>query len=332
MIQEAYQFLEYLRVVKNASEHTVRSYAIDLNSLKQFLEQTLPPEKRGKKIHHLSTNSKDYSDAIILSQINKKTLRHFLASLVENNVQKRTIVRRLSSLRSFFNFCMHRNLLRSNPAEELESPKLDKRIPVSLNYQQVERLFDQPDLSDYLGFRDRCIMELFYSSGLRVSELTGLNRVDCDLKSLTIKLHGKGKKERIVPITKNAADWISAYMNHPERHQDTDGHRSEADHEAVFLNRLGTRLTTRSIDRKFDQYLKSSGLAGNITPHTIRHTIATHWLENGMDLKTIQVLLGHTSLATTTIYTHVSPQLKKEVYDNAHPRAYHSHSDHPENY
>ena len=324
MIKEAYQFLEYLRVVKNASEHTIRNYAIDLNSLKQFLEQELPPEKKTEKISYHQSHEKrvdTHLDTLVISQIDRRILRHFLAALSEAKVQKRTVVRRLSSLRTFFNFCVRNHLLPKNPAEELESPRLDKRIPVSLNYQQVQRLFDQPDISDYLGFRDRCIMELFYSSGLRVSELVGLNRSDCDLKSLIIKLRGKGKKERVIPITKNAADWISAYLSHAERHQDTDGHRAEADPAAVFLNRLGTRLTTRSVDRKFDLYLKASGLAGHITPHTIRHTIATHWLENGMDLKTIQVLLGHTSLATTTIYTHVSPKLKKDVYDKTHPRA-----------
>ncbi len=164
-------------------------------------------------------------------------------------------------------------------------------------------------------------MELFYSSGLRVSELVALNRSDVDAKNLLIKLRGKGKKERIVPITKNAAEWIQTYLEHPERYLDVDGHQAQVDSDAVFLNKLGTRLTLRSVDRGFDKYLKASGIANKITPHTIRHTIATHWLENGMDLKTIQVLLGHSSLATTTIYTQVSTKLKKKVYDKAHPRA-----------
>jgi integrase/recombinase XerC len=319
MIQAAYQFLNYLRVVKHASEHTIRNYAIDLNCLKDFLEKDLPVEQRSEKIN--CYKQQPYQQILVLSQIDRKTLRYFLASLSESHCKKRTIVRRLSSLRSFFQFCVHSGFIPKNPMEELERPKLEKRIPVSLNYEQVLRLFDQPDTSDYLGLRDRCIMELFYSSGLRVSELVGLNRADCDLQSLLIKLRGKGKKERIVPITKNAAEWISTYLNHPERHQDVDGHRAEANHKAIFLNRLGTRLTARSVDRKFDHYLTTSGLAGHITPHTIRHTIATHWLENGMDLKTIQLLLGHTSLATTTIYTHVSPKLKKAVYDATHPRA-----------
>ena len=164
-------------------------------------------------------------------------------------------------------------------------------------------------------------MELFYSSGLRVSELVGLNRVDFDEPNFLMRLKGKGKKERIVPITKNSAKWISEYLNHSERHKNIDGHLSEIDREAIFLNRQGTRLTSRSVDRNFDKYLRMSGLAEKITPHTIRHTIATHWLENGMDLKTIQELLGHNSLSTTTLYTQVSTNLKKKVYHKAHPRA-----------
>lgn len=155
---------------------------------------------------------------------------------------------------------------------------------------------------------------------LRVNELASLDRENFDPDALLIKLKGKGKKERIVPITKNAATWISSYLNAQERVSPTQGHHPEQDHEAIFLNFLGTRLTTRSIDRSFKQYITSSGLAGKATPHTIRHTIATHWLENGMDLKTIQLLLGHSTLATTTIYTHVSSKLKKKAHKKAHPR------------
>lgn len=327
MIQAAYQFLNYLRSVKNASEHTLRNYAIDLNALKQFLEKNvlqLLPEAFSEKIvydQRYEERNTLRDNQLALNSIDRKILRRFLADLAENQTSKRTVVRRLSSLRTFFKFCHRHNLLTTNPALELASPKLEKRLPLFLSYEQVQHLFDQPDTQSYLGFRDRCIMEVFYSSGLRVSELVGLNRSDFDPEALLVKLKGKGKKERIVPITKNAAEWIKAYLNHAERHKNTDGHLAQIDHEAIFLNRTGTRLTPRSVDRKFDKYLIASGLAGKVTPHTIRHTIATHWLENGMDLKTIQMLLGHTSLATTTIYTHVSTKLKKEVYDKAHPRA-----------
>jgi integrase/recombinase XerC len=327
-IAASYRFLEHLKVVKNASEHTVRNYAIDLNSLKTYLEretlkdlklEDLPEKIRCDANYQDRWKGKDH--LICLEKIDRKTIRGFLAYLNANNQNKRTIVRRLSSLRTFFKFAYTQKLIPFNPTEELETPKIEKKIPHSLSYEQIQKLFVQPDLTTYLGMRDRTIMELFYSSGLRVSELVALNREDFDPQNLLIKLKGKGKKERIVPITKNAAEWVTNYLNHPERHQEIEGHMAEIDARAVFLNKLGTRLTSRSVDRNFDRYLTSSGLAGKVTPHTIRHTIATHWLENGMDLKTIQVILGHTSLATTTIYTQVSPALKKKVYDETHPRA-----------
>lgn len=326
MFTEAcYQFLRHIRVVKNASEHTVRNYAIDLNALKRFIEQerfpNLSPNELPPKIDHHDQMRDTGKDQIPLNSIDRRTIRNFLAHLNKNHANKKTIVRRLSSIRTFFKYAFTHNLLEYNPTEDLETPKIEKKIPTSLSYDDVQKIFDQPDLADYLGFRDRTIMELFYSSGLRVSELAALNRSDFDPAGLLVRLKGKGKKERIIPITKNAAEWIQRYLDHPERHSNTDNHKAQADPQAIFLNKWGERLTTRSIDRNFEKYLASSGLAGKATPHTIRHTIATHWLENGMDLKTIQVLLGHTSLSTTTIYTQVSTSLKKKVYDKAHPRA-----------
>lgn len=315
VIKECYQFLEYLRFVKNASEHTVRNYAIDLSNLKTFLE--LECEKKTASISHKGQYCGEMSE-VSLAKIDRSVLRRYIAEMTG---QRRTVVRRISSLRTFFKFCMKHDILKSNPLELMESPKLEKRVPYSLSFGEIQKLFDQPDTSCYLGFRDRTIMELFYSSGLRVSELVGMNRKDFDRQGLLIKLRGKGRKERVVPITQNAADWIVAYLEHNERHKDFDGHFAEKDPEAIFLNRNGTRLSARSVDRNFDKYLTASGLAGKVTPHTIRHTIATHWLENGMDLKTIQTLLGHSSLATTTLYTQVSTKLKREVYEKAHPRA-----------
>ncbi len=326
-IATAYKFLEQLGASRDASEHTIRNYAIDLNALKNFIEgefhKEIKPEDLPDKIRWdraYSERWKGNDNLIDLQAIDRRTIRGFLAHLNEKGTAKSTIVRRLSSLRSFFKFCFSENLVKHNPIEEVEAPKMEKRIPYSLSFQEVQRLFDQPDTDDFLGFRDRVIMELFYSSGLRVSELAGLNRDDFDKENLLIKVRGKGKKERVVPVTKNAADWLENYLTHPERHRDIDGHLSQQDPNAIFLNKLGTRLTTRSIDRNFDKYLKMSGLAGKATPHTIRHTIATHWLENGMDLKTIQELLGHTSLTTTTIYTHVSGGLKKKTHKESHPR------------
>jgi len=327
-IEACYKFITHLRVVKNASEHTIRNYTIDLNTLKQFVEKELFPDAKVEDLPDKIRFEQDYNtrfhgkDQMIgLDVIDKKLVRRFLADLTSKHQNKSTIVRRLSSLRTFFKFALGQNLMAHNPAEDLESPKVDRRIPVSLSFAQVQKLFEQPDTTNYLGFRDRAIMELFYSSGLRVIELVGMDRSDFDHEALTVRIRGKGKKERVVPITKNAATWVKAYIDHPERHQEFEGHQAQQDSEAIFLNKLGTRLTPRSVDRNFEKYLKGSGLEGRVTPHTIRHSIATHWLEKGMDLKTIQLILGHRSIAATTIYTRVSPKLKKEVYDEAHPRA-----------
>lgn len=299
------RFLEHLKIVKDASVHTIRNYAIDLSCLQKFLVESKLP------------NQENY----LIDNIERKTIRNFLAQQMALKHNKRTIARRLSTLRSFFKYAMKHKIITINPMEILESPKLDKKIPAPLTYGQVQRLFELPDTSTYLGLRDRAILELFYSSGLRISELTAIDRDNVDLQNLSIKLKGKGKKERIIPITRNAATWIKSYLEQPERHCEINGHLAENDSHAVFLNKHGKRLSVRSIDRHFKSYLKLSGFAGNATPHTLRHTIATHWLENGMDLKTIQMLLGHSSLAATTIYTKVSNTLKIKVYQESHPRA-----------
>ena len=270
-------FLTHLNLAKGVSVHTIRGYRIDLTSFFNFLGE---------------------------EELNKRSIRRFLAHLHREGASTRTILRKLSSLRSFFKHAIRESWVDQNPVEEIEGPKKEKRLPVSINYDQVQLLMNQPDTSNYLGFRDRVIMELFYSSGLRLSEVAGLNRRDFDEKSHVLNIYGKGKKQRQAPITETAVNWVVQYLNHPER--------DEKDPEAIFLNRFGKRITPRSIDRNFERYLRSSGLSVRITPHTIRHTIATHWLENGMDLKTIQMLLGHTSLTTTTIYTYRPQEAQPE--------------------
>ncbi len=294
------KFLQYLHVVKQASSHTLRNYSLDLVGFNKFLVKEMQKEPD-------------------LEEVDKRLIRAFLASLAAQGAAKKTVLRRLSSLRSLYAYLMREKLIALNPLEEIDSPKLDKKIPPSFAYEQVLCFFEQPDTTSYLGLRDRAIMELFYSSGLRLSELAGLNKEEIDFIQLRIRVMGKGKKQRVVPVTKTAIEWILKYLHAPERHIDSDAYQKEVDTKALFLNKWGRRLSVRSIDRQFKQYLQASGLMGRITPHTIRHTIATHWLEKGMDLKTIQVLLGHCSLATTTIYTQVSSRLKREVYTKAHP-------------
>jgi len=293
-------FIRHLTNEKNSSVHTVRNYLNDLSGFERFLIE--------EKI-----------EIKALSEIDKHLLRRFLAHLKLQNKSKRTLLRRIACFRSFFKYMKRQGRIEHNPMEEIDTPKLEKSLPISLTYPQIERLLGQPEVNTFLGFRDRCIMELLYSSGLRISELASLNRSDFDPKGLKLKVRGKGKKERLIPITDSAAKWITDYLVHQDRKEDGKKHKKQVDEEAIFLSKWGKRITVRSLDRNFAKYLTLAGLSSSITPHTIRHTIATHWLENGMDLKTIQLLLGHSSLSTTTIYTHVSLSLKKQVYDQAHP-------------
>jgi len=291
--KNVYEFLHHLEVVKNASVHTLRNYRLDLKAFESFAKDQM---------------------------VDKKLIRSYLAHLQMKGVSKRTVLRHLSSLRSMFKYLLKEKIIQANPAADIGSPKLDKPIPKALSYAEVQELFDQPNTEEFLGLRDRSIMELFYSSGLRISELAGMNRGDVNFQARSLRVRGKGKKERIVPMTQNVAKWIQKYLDDPRRYEEGKPH-FQKDPDAIFLNKWGDRLTTRSIDRLFKTHLQKSGLARHITPHTIRHTIATHWLEHGMDLKTIQVLLGHASLGTTTIYTRVSTKLKREVYESSHPRA-----------
>ncbi|SPN73204.1 Tyrosine recombinase XerC,site-specific tyrosine recombinase XerC,Site-specific recombinase XerD,tyrosine recombinase XerC,Phage integrase family [Chlamydia serpentis] len=312
MITSIYSFLDYLRTIKSASSHTLRNYCLDLNGLKNFLEKcgnlpSSPPLK-------LTLDNRRVSP-LPLSLFTKEHVRIYVAKLIENGKSKRTIKRCLSSIKSFGHYCVLQRILTENPAETIQGPRLPKELPSPMTYNQVEILMATPDISKYHGLRDRCLMELFYSSGLRISEIVAINKWDLDFTTHLVRIKGKGKKERIVPITPHAIQWVHTYLNHPDRAP------LERDRQALFLNRFGTRISTRSIDRKFQEYLRSSGLSGHITPHTIRHTIATHWLESGMDLKTIQMLLGHSSLETTTVYTQVSIKLKKRTYQEAHPHA-----------
>lgn len=290
-------FLEELSIKKRYSPHTLRNYRLDLTKFVTKLND------------------------IPLESVDKKWVRDFLFELSVDNKAKTTLHRHLSSLKSFFKFLHKKKYISKNPLDGMSSIKLSKPLPKAITMEELKRFLALPDLSSYLGFRDRAIMELFYSSGLRLSELTALNIKDIDFDNRLVKVLGKGNKTRLVPITQSVKDIIYNYLNDPRRFLDFNTHQSAKDKQAVFLNKYGKRISMRSIDRFFKDYLKASGLAAKITPHALRHTIATHLLEQGMDLKSIQTLLGHTNLGTTTIYTQVSTKLKKDVYDKAHPRA-----------
>ena len=290
-------FIDELKLKKRYSPHTLRNYQLDLNKFTNKLQETP------------------------LSSIDKKWVRQFLFELTQEKKAKTTLHRHLSTLKSFFKYLVKQNKLSFNPLSTMSSIKLPKPLPKACSEHEIEYFLSLPDLSCYLGIRDKVIMELFYSSGLRLAELAGLDINDVDLENRLIKVLGKGQKKRLVPITATVSSYLKEYLNDPRRFLDGPTHKKVVDEKAVFLNKWGKRLSMRSIDRFFKEYLQSSGLAAKITPHALRHSIATHLLENGMDLKSIQTLLGHTNLGTTTIYTQVSIKLKKEVYDKAHPRA-----------
>ena len=276
-------FLTYLRLVRQVSPHTVRNYGLDLVSFWEF----------GKGI------------------VTTEVIRAFLVSLYQHQMSKKTVARKLAAIRAWITYLMRQGLLETNPILDIRTPKIEKKLPYCLTREQLEALFAAPDLSTYVGVRDRCIMEVLYATGVRVFELVGLDKED--VQGDVVRVLGKGRKERLVPLTRVGSLWLDRYLSHRER--------KEKDLRAVFLNREGGRLTTRSVDRLFHPYRRAAGIAFPVTPHTLRHTLATHLLENGMDLKTIQEVLGHANLATTTLYTKVSVGLAKQTYHQTHPRS-----------
>lgn len=316
LIAAGRRFLSYLSAERAVSEHTLRAYQTDLTAFKTYLEEQEAKGALAKKTPPFSAlvSSKEVVVSVPIEALDRKVVRSYLASLHQRGLVKKTLHRHLSTLRSFFRYLVAIKWMEHHPMEGMASPKLGRPIPTALAYEQIEHLFSLPSTDRALGCRDRCAMELFYSSGLRVSELVGLNLADLDLEQRAMRVKGKGKKERRIPITVCAVLWIKRYLPYREKSR-AEGER------ALFLNRFGYRLSVRSVDRMFQKYLRQSGLVETVTPHSIRHTIATHWLENGMNLKLIQALLGHSSLKATTVYTQVSTRLKREVYEKAHPRA-----------
>ena len=269
-------FFAYLQVMKKASPETLRAYAADLKECYSIL-----PE----------------------GAITKEGVRAYVEYLGKKGYKRSTVLRKLSSFRSFSAFAYKKKWLKEDPKRYLYRMKREKSLPRAVSYEEVQQLFSQPDTTSYFGLRDRSIMELLYSSALRIAELAKLNIQDLFLEKRRILVRGKGKKERLLPITDTAACWLKTYVEDPRRLQDTKEHKKMRDQSAVFLNKWGNRLHMRSIHRSFCLYLQASGLSASITPHTLRHSIATHWLEKGMDIKPIQKILGQDSVKTTTIYT-----------------------------
>lgn len=285
-------YLSFLETEKNASPHTVKNYRIDLREFAQALQKKMPDE------------------------ITYLEIRSFLAVLKEKDYSKSTVSRKLACIRSFFKYLVRENVLKTNPAAGIATPKRDKRLPQFLDPQEVTTLLGAPAKDTWEGKRDRAILELFYSSGLRVSELVGLNHDDVDFFSELVRVRGKGKKERIVPVGSVALKAIQAYGEHRSPKE-----KDAAQKRALYLNRSGGRLTDRSVRRMILKYARRIALKKEVSPHMLRHSFATHMLDRGADLRSVQELLGHENLSTTQIYTHVTTKRLKEAYDQAHPRA-----------
>jgi integrase/recombinase XerC len=244
-------------------------------------------------------------------------VRAFMTHLHDKNYCKSTVARKLATLRSFYKFMLRRGLIEQNPVIDIRTPKQDKRLPKFLTIEEIDRLFSNCDATTMLGARDRAILETLYSTGIRVSELVALNINDLDLSQNVIHVQGKGKKERVIPISASAVQAILHYLDLRRAALNPTKHNLDA----LFVNKHGQRLSTRSVRRKLDKYLLEAGLDLSVSPHTLRHSFATHMLQRGADLRSVQELLGHQSLSTTQIYTHLSSRRVKEEYEKAHPRA-----------
>ncbi|MBM3251803.1 MAG: tyrosine recombinase XerC [Candidatus Omnitrophica bacterium] len=280
------KFVSYLEIEKNASGYTIINYKHDLEEFGVFLKD------------------------VALEKVDYLTLRKYLAFLKSKNLKPRTLARKISCLRTFFRFLCREGYLKSNPSALLLTPKLDKRLPEFLTEEEMAKLLNAPAKDSPAGLRDRAILETLYSTGMRIGELVGLDIEDVDFISGVVKVKGKGKKERLLPIGEKALSALREYVD--KRKKQT---------KELLLNKNNTRLTDRGVRDIMEKYIRQVSLKENISPHTLRHSFATHLLNRGADLRSVQELLGHVNLSTTQIYTHLSTERLKNIYDKAHPRA-----------
>lgn len=306
------QFLDYLHLERHFSDYTVKSYGADLIQFGQFLSGEI-----GNSDCVRSFGGDSSIDDRTL-KCEPLTIREFLAYLYAQNYTKSTTARKLATLRSFYKFLIRRGMVSVNPLSTIRTPKQEKRLPKCLDLEQVQKLLDAPGDGDLLSARDKAMLEVLYSSGIRVSELVELEMQDIDLQEGVLRVKGKGRKDRLTPIGSQAIKAVQRYFE--MRNADSRCQQSTHAHR-VFLNKHGEPLSTRSVRRKLDKYLQMAGLDPGISPHTLRHSFATHLLNNGADLRSVQELLGHQSLSTTQIYTHLTTSRMKEAYNSAHPRA-----------
>jgi integrase/recombinase XerC len=307
-------FLNYLKLERHFSDYTVRSYGADLAQFTQFLAGDIGASYGGDKRRSEGTPVENR-----LVACKPEVIREFLAYLHGQNYTKSTTARKLATLRSFFKFLIKRGRCGESPLSGIRTPKQEKRLPKCLDLDEVQRLLEAPDDTDILGCRDKAMLEVLYSSGIRVSELVDLTLSDLDLEEGVLRVRGKGRKDRLTPIGSQAITAARRYLS--MRGIDADRIDPALAEGRVFLNKHGESLSTRSVRRKLDKYLALVGLDPGISPHTLRHSFATHLLNNGADLRSVQELLGHQSLSTTQVYTHLTTQRIKDAYDSAHPRS-----------
>jgi len=293
------RFLQYLRVERNASHYTLKSYSEDLCALADYLADA----SAGK--------TPLPGDIAVLD------LRGYVAAMHEAGYAKATIARRLASLRSFFRFGQREGWTKSNPAKPLRNPRKGRSLPHFLSAEDIGRLLESPPADDPMGLRDRAILETMYSAGLRVSEVVGLNDGDLDFEADVLRIRGKGRRERLSPVGSYAIRALKRWLSLRK----LNSREPNGPSAPVFVNKFGRRLTVRSVGRMLEKYLKTSGLDARTTPHSLRHSFATHLLDRGADIRSVQELLGHKSLVTTQIYTHVSSSALRAAYSKAHPRA-----------
>ncbi len=331
------EFLNYLKFERHFSPHTAKCYAADLAQFCGFLvgdkgvtgaasnfpASSAPgarPTGSEASPRPLGPGTLVLAETSIrqkLCDVVTEQVKLFLAFLGTKNYSKSTIARKLATLRSFYKFCLRRGYVKSHPLASIRTPKQEKRLPKYLEIEQINKLLSTPDANTLLGARDRAMLEVLFSTGVRVSELVDLNFADVDFEGHVVRVRGKGKKQRTTPIGTTAI----AAINHYIELRRGDSRSSEFDANALFVNKHGQRLSTRSVRRKLDKYLAEAGLDPSISPHTLRHSFATHPLNHGADLRSVQELLGHQSLSTTQIYTHLTTPRLKAVYDESHPRS-----------
>ena len=292
------RFLRFLAVERNASPLTTKSYREDLTALVEYLTEA-------------------YGRPPTPGEITTLDLRGYVSAMHEAGYAKTSIARRTASLRTFFKFCLRESLCQSNPARPLRTPRKDRKLPHFLSTEQIGQLLDAPPATREMGIRDRAILETMYSAGLRVSELVGMSDGDLDLAEALVRIRGKGRRERLAPLGSFAIKALRRWLDR----RSLSSKEKVGAAAPVFTNKFGRRLTTRSVARMLEKYLKLTGLDLRTTPHTLRHSFATHLLDRGADIRSVQELLGHKSLVTTQIYTHVSTAGLRAAYERAHPRA-----------